>query len=393
VALSQLLFKRDRPEEGARVLANATGKVKDSAEVRRMLGNSELMRNHLSEALHHFEAALRFDARDAGSLFGLAVAQRKQGSIEAAEKTLAKLAAVEPAYPNLPLERGQLLEARGDYSQAAEAYRKALDERPQDSELKLRLGAALVTAGRIDEAESLLREVLKERPTSAEAEHFVGRILFARKETAQAVQRFERAVNFDNARAEYHMYLAWASLDQGNLSGALESVNVAIQRDPNLGDAHWILGRVQLLTGAVKDALESFQRALRLKPGRTEALSGIGDAYDQLRKLDKAVQTYQEAVKQRPEDGFWWFRLGSLHLDRGSRDEARVALAEAVLRGDRLAEKPPWLPNAHLAYAEVLREGGRQAESLEHYKLFLALAPSGHPNRREVDDIVRSANR
>ncbi|MFT3923480.1 MAG: tetratricopeptide repeat protein [Myxococcales bacterium] len=393
VALSQLLFKRERPEEAARTLSDATNKVKDSADVRRMLGNSELLRNHLPEAIHQFGAALQFDPKDAGALFGLCVAQRKHGEISAAEQTLARLAAVDPTFSGLPLERGQLLETRGDYAGAAAAYQKALEERPHDTELKLRLGAALVTADRVDEADALLREVLKERPTSAEAEHFMGRILFARHDTAQALQRFERAVNFDNMRADYHMYLAWAHLEQGNLSGALESVNAALARDPNLADAYWILGRIQLRTGAVKDALQNFQTALRLKPGRVEALAGIGDAYDQLRELSKAIKSYQEAVKLAPEHGDWWYRLGSLHLDKGSRDEARVTLAEAVLRGDRLIEKPSWLADAHHAYAEVLRDSGRIPEALDQYKTFLQLAPAGHPNREEATQILRANER
>jgi predicted Zn finger-like uncharacterized protein len=391
VALSQLMFKRARPEEGARVLADATGKVKDSAEVRRMLGHSELTRNHLPEAIHHFEAALHFDANDAGALLGMTTAQRKSGNLIQAEKTLTKLEKIEPTFAGLTLERGQLLESRGDYAGAASAYKQALETRPHDTDLKLRLGAALTTAGRLEEAEAILPEVLKERPTSAEAEHFVGRVLLAKKETAQAVQHFERSIAFDALRAEYHLYLAWAYLDQGNFGAALTTINKALERDPNLADARWILGRIQLRTGAVKDAVASFQQTLKLKPGRVEALANMGDAYDQLRDLGAAVRSYQDAVRQAPENADWWYRLGTLHLDRGSRDEARVALAEAVLRGDRLIEKPTWLADAHRLYAEVLREGGRVSEAVEHYKVFLNSAPAGHPDRPEVERIVTSA--
>jgi predicted Zn finger-like uncharacterized protein len=393
VALSQLLFKKGRPEEGARVLAEATGKVKDSAEVRRMLGYSELTRNHLPEAIHHFQAALRFDGNDAGALLGLTTAQRKSGDLGSAEKSLAKLEKVDPGYAGLTLERGQLLESRGDYSAAANAYRTALEARPHDTDLKLRLGAALVTAGRLEEAEAILPEVLKERPTSAEAEHFVGRLLFAKKETAQAVQHFERSIAFDALHAEYHLYLAWAYLDQANLGAALASINKALERDPNLGDARWILGRIQLRTGAVKDAVQNFQLALKLKPGRVEALANMGDAYDQLRDLNAAIRSYQEAVRQVPENGDWWYRLGTLHLDKGSRDEARVTLAEAVLRGDRLIERPNWLADAHRLYADVLREGGRTAEALDHYRTFLNFAQPGHPDRAEIERVVLSGQR
>ena len=388
VGLSQLLFKRNRPEEAARALSLATGRVDDSAEVRRMLGNSELARNHLPEAIHQFEAALHFNPNDAGALFGLVVAQRKSGAMDAAEKALDQLEKVDPTFPGLALERGQLFENRGAYDRAIALYRSALEQRPSDTELKLRLGAALVTGGQVDEAEAVLSQVIKERPNSAEAEHYLGRVLFARKETAQAAQRFERAVNNDMLKAEYHMYLAWALLEQGNFGGALTSVQKAIERDPNLGDARWLLGRIQLRTGAVRDALVNFQAALRLKPSRVEALANMGDAYDELRDSAQAIKSYQDALKRAPEHGEWWYRLGQLQLDKGRRDEARVALSEAVMRGDRARERPSWLADAHRLYGDVLRESKRGPEASDHYKLFLELAPLGHPDRPEIEQLL-----
>ena len=113
----------------------------------------------------------------------------------------------------------------------------------------------------------------------------------------------------------------------------------------------------------------------------------------ELREQSKAIKSYQEAVKLAPEHGEWWFRLGKLHLEKGSRDEARIALAEAVLRGDRLVDKPSWLADAHHAYAEVLRDGGRIPEALDQYKTFLQLAPAGHPDRDEATQIVRANGR
>ena len=139
-----------------------------------------------------------------------------------------------------------------------------------------------------------------------------------------------------------------------------------------------------------------------LLEGYRTAMEAVGEA---VRKLNNETHpnardyypqgnhAYQDAVKQVPENGEWWYRLGTLHLDKGSRDEARVALAEAVLRGDRLIEKPSWLADAHRHYGDVLRESGRVAEALENYRVFLELAPSSHADRGEIERIVRSGRR
>ena len=70
-----------------------------------------------------------------------------------------------------------------------------------------------------------------------------------------------------------------------------------------------------------------------------------------------------------------------------------VALAEAVLRGDRLADKPHWLAEAHRNYAELLRDGEKQSEALDHYRAFLQLAPAAHPARAEVERLLRASRR
>ena len=77
-------------------------------------------------------------------------------------------------------------------------------------------------------------------------------------------------------------------------------------------------------------------------------------------------------------------RLGRLRFDANRRAEASQALARATLIGDAQETQPGWLPDAHRLHGDALRLGGERAGAIEHYRRYLAIAPAGAIDRREV---------
>ena len=384
LALSQLFFAQDKNEEGALVLRDASKNVTETAEMRRMLGQSELKRNHLEGAITEFQRALNLDGGDMDALFGLGVALRRHGRLEPAEEIFRRLAKQDASFAGLSLERGLLFEARGKLDEAAKAYQEALKQDPENSNLLLRLGAAEVALGDIDAAERTLEIVIRAVPSSAEAEYFIGRVAFARGQVAESLTHFDRAVSLDGTVGEYHLYAGWAAMEMGNLGRTLEEIQAAIDTDPSLGDAFWLRGVVRLRTGAVQDALFDVRHALELKPSRTEALAVMGDCYDQLRMLDRAIDSYEKALRGDASRGHWWYRLGRLQLDAGHQAEGARALERATKIGDDEVRIPAWLSDAHRLQGEALEGTGNQRGAIEHYKRYLELAPPGAIDRGDV---------
>jgi tetratricopeptide (TPR) repeat protein len=391
--LSNLFVANGNPAEAGVILEQATHAVPETAEVRRLLGLSELARNNIQAAIDQFTIALRLDANDSGAIFGLGVAQRRSGHLEEAQAQFNRLLELEPAYPGLELERGIVFEAKGEAERAVAAFTAALLVRPNDLNLVLRLGAAQVAAGQLDAAEVSLNRVRQEMPNSAEVEHFVGRLAFARHDLREATSHFERAVSLDGTRAEYHLYLAWAALEANAYGKALEQVEAALARDPSTADAFWIRGEVRLRSGAVRDALDDLIHATALKPSRFEAFAAIADCYDQLRRRPEAIIAMRRALEGTATRGDWWYRLGRLYLDEGNRPAADEALNHALAIGDAAQPPPGWLADAHRWLAESLRIGGERATAITHYNRYLELAPQSAIDRADVTRILAELQR
>jgi tetratricopeptide (TPR) repeat protein len=385
LSLSQLFFKKGDAAKASEVLNDAATKVEETAEMRRMLGQSELARNRLESAVHEFKRALELDPHDTDAMFGMAIAQRKHGELDQAEKTLAEIEKRDPGFGGLAEQSGLLFEAKGDFKKAVEAYRSALEKDPGDNALLLRLGAAQVSSGDYDNAEQTLAKVVREMPNSAEAEYFIGRIAFARGRTPDALTHFDRAVGLEGTRGEFHLYVARASLEMGNLGRTLEEIQAAMNYDPNLGDAYWVRAVVRLRMGAVKDALNDLNKALKLNPGRTEAYAVRGDCYEQLRQLPEAIAAYRTALGRDPARGEWWYRLAMLGADSGNRGEADASVKRAIEIGDKTDPMPYWLPDAYRLAGENAEARSDRTGSIRLYKRYVEIAATAAIDRREIE--------
>ena len=387
LALAELFLDTERGSDAGAVLAQASSRVDESADMRLALGRFEIRRNNLAAAIRELNRALQLDADLPPAIFALGVAHRRAGHLERAAETFERLARIDTSHPGLALERGLLFEARGESERAVASYREALEAAPNDMDLLLRLGAAQVAAGQTDEAEDTLERVRQSRPNSAEANHFMGRVQFARGQYTEALGPLRQAVRLDPSRGEFHLYVGWAGLEAGSLGEALTSVEDAIERDPSLGDAYWIRGEILLRSGRPRDALDDLVRALELKPSRTEIYAAMGQAHNELRNLAEAEAAYQQAVSRVDDNGEWWYRLGRLRMDRGNRGEAKLALARATLLGDATTPLPGWLADAHRLQADAIRLGGNRGErreAVQHYRRYLELAPAGAIDRADV---------
>jgi tetratricopeptide (TPR) repeat protein len=385
LALSQLFFRQGDAAKASEVLNDAAEQVEETSEMRRMLGQSELARNKIESAVHEFSRALELDPHSVDAMFGMAMALRKRGELDGADKMLEQIAVRDPAYAGLAEQRGLLFEAKGEFDKAIKAYTDALEKDKGDTSLLLRLGAAQVEAQQFDPAEQTLDKVVRDLPNSAEAEYFIGRIAFGRGRTPDALTHFDRAVGLDGTKGEYRLYVARASLDMGNLGRALEEAQAAIGADSGIGDAYWVRGVVRLRMGAVKDSLKDLEKALKLNPARAEALAVMGDCYEQLRELGDAIRSYKQALERAPQRGEWWYRLAVLHADAGDRGASDAAVRQALELGEKADPIPYWLPDAYRIAGESANARGNRNDAIRYFKRYLEIAQPAAIDRVEIE--------
>ncbi|MEP3224634.1 MAG: tetratricopeptide repeat protein [Parasphingorhabdus sp.] len=175
-----------------------------------------------------------------------------------AQDRLGKVIDKRPNTPELHALSGQLLQASGDYSAAAQAYKKAiaLAEKSDFSDALLAnywlsLGSAQERGGQWPAGLSSLKKADALRPNSASILNYLGYAQLERREnTEEAISAIRKAHKLRSSSPAITDSLGWAYYVTGEHEkavGYLERARVGQPQDPtineHLGDAYWSVGR------------------------------------------------------------------------------------------------------------------------------------------------------
>ncbi|MFO0679556.1 MAG: tetratricopeptide repeat protein [Polyangiaceae bacterium] len=395
VGLSSFLAAQGRPSDAEKVLEEAQKKLPDSALMQRAVGQVAAVQADYDKAVAHFRLALEKDPKDHATRFQLAVTLRRVHRFDESSAEFEKIAAADPNYPGLALERGLLYEESGDVKKALEQFQSALAKAPNDADLQLRVGSAYVAINRPDEALPVLKKVLEARPGSAEAHHFIGRAMMITPGTpeTQVMRYLRRAVELDPNRAEFHLYVGWAANEANpqQLGVAKAEIEKAIALDKLLGDAYWQYGSVLRKEGAVEDALKNLRRALELKPTRYDIHATLAETFEDKNDRATAASEWQKAIAGDDTRPFWRFRYGRILFDRNAMAEAAGHLTFAA---DKVtdAPRPAWAVSADFMAGEALRKTGKKAEAVKYFKRFLEFAQANSPDRKDAQRALDELN-
>ncbi len=398
VALSELLAARGRLPDASATLEDARKKLPPSATLDRAFGEVSELQGEYDTAIADYRSAIAKDPKDVATHFRLAVALRRTRKFDGAAAELDRVAAVDKDYPGLSLERGLLFEESGDIEKAIDQFKSALAKAPDDPDLQLRVGSAYVAIGRSDEALVMLRKVLQKRPTSAEAHHYIGRALMLRGRIDQvdALRELQKAVDLDPNRAEFHVYLAWAANDAqpAKMDLARDEIDKALALDKLNAEAYWQKGVLERIEGAFEDAIRDEKHALALRPSRYEAHATLAECYEDKNDQGTAAAEWTKAIagdgNATNADGtvphpYWRYAFGKLLMDHGGTAAALPHLLAAALAAEKMDPRPGWLGPVEFLTAEALRKtGGNKADTIEHYRRFLEVAPVNSPDRADA---------
>jgi len=398
VALAELQASRGALTDASTTLEEARKALPASATLDRAFGEVSELQGEYDAAIADYQSALVKDPTDVATHFRLAVALRRTRKFDAAGAEMDRVAAVDKDYPGLSLERGVLFEESGDVEKAIEQFKSALAKAPDDPDLQLRVGSAYVAIDRPDDALPMLRKVLQKRPTSAEAHHYIGRALMlkSRGDQVEALRYLKRAVDLDPNRAEFHVYLAWAANDSqpAQLELARDEIDKALALDKQNAEAYWQKGVLEHMEGAIDDAIHDERRALALRPSRYESHATLAECLEDKNDDAAAAAEWVKAIAGDGEalqaDGtvphpFWRFRYGKLLAEHGKGGAALPMLLAASSAAEKMDQRPGWLGPLEFLTAEVLRKsGGHKADAIEHYRLFLEVAPVNSPDRADA---------
>ncbi len=192
------------------------------------------------------------------------------------------------------------LELAGDPAAATAEWQRFREILPQESAGYYQAGRLLIPQQKYAEAEALLRAALEIRPSRTEGWIELGNALALQKKYAEALACFSTALEKDPRNAQTLLRRGKVLADLKLHTQAIESYRAAIQLNPGDALSHFELG-LELLTAKQEDAAgKEFGETARLNPEHVAARFNYGAWLIKQKRWDEARREFEAVVRLEP---------------------------------------------------------------------------------------------
>ena len=238
----------------------------NSAEFRVAVGDAYLKANRWDDALSQYTEALKIDANREDALFGVGVANKGKGDLNAAGAALQTVIqlnagkennALNPRLQSAHFYLGQILRDQARYPDAINEFRAALALNRADADTLFELGKTFALNGNFDDASQAFDVALAFVPDF--------------KDAYTETQKLALTMG-DQAKADY----AGAMLQvlNGKAADAVPTLQRAAEQGRN-AHYYWALGYALEQTKDRDGALAAYQKAVDINPGEQMAAESL----------------------------------------------------------------------------------------------------------------------
>ncbi len=232
---------------------------------------------------------------------------------------------------------GDLAMEDGDSAAAVRHLEAGVKAHPDDPALWFRLGTALRVLGRGDDADGATSYAAALRAKDEQAKGSA-RALGTKLNEAQELAQ------------------------QGKLDEALRAADEATDLAPSSGQAWALRAKVLFSAGTLEDAIRAIEKAREVEPSAVEYHYLAGAFLRSVGRFDEARAALSSALAILPILGEAHALLGAIAMEEKQFEAAAGHLQDALDTGLSTGD-------LHAAYAQVLTQLGRGAESAEQWRL------------------------
>ncbi len=270
----------------------------------------------------------------------------------------------------------------GDFLQAENTLKEAVDKNPENSEIQVTLAKLLVRLNRENEALVILDKVISNDPTFPKAYLDRGLINFKLEKNLESVDDLKQAKKLDPQLYAINFNLGLAYEKLGMAMEANKSFEEETKVDPNnamafakLGDTWNNLNRIDL-------AIAAYQESLRLNPYITWPYYNLGVLKESLGEDSSAKEYYIKHLALQPNNGHAWSNLGLIYIKERSLIKAIDAEKKAVQHdGNSFA----FHFNLGLAY----EKNKNYSDAISSYKNAQRLNPMFQASQIRIDKLMK----
>ncbi len=223
-------------------------------------------------------------------------------------------------------------------------------------------------AGSLPQAAELYRRVLQQQPNHAEALHSLGVIACQSGNLAEGIACYQQALAIAPQMADAHHNLATAFQLTGNGVGAIAHYRTALSLQPSNATAHNNLGSLLMQQGDLPTGIGHFRQALAIQPNYPSALLNLGVALTNSGNGEEAIAPLQYALQLQPTLLQARHTLGHIYNCQGRFDEA-IPQFQQVLAVQLH-------PSTCYSLGKALEEQGNTAAAIAQFRQALQLQPT-----------------
>lgn len=290
-------------------------------------------------------------------------------NVEDADEILEAWTALTTAYGNLEND-----------IQVIEAGQKVIELNPSPpASTFLAIGASMARQGQFEEASNMARRALEIEPNSAVAHSTLGQAAAAGGDLDAAQASFERAVELDPSTARAHAGLADIYFNREDFQAAVDAATAALGLNDQLTAAYGIRGLANNALGNAAEAYGDLAMAITVNADDPAANLAFAQVYEAQGNNSQAT-TYYRKVTTLPNSppasrveahG----ALARFAIEALNHDEAVTEMEGAVAADPASEEARAGLGMAYRAKAKALRQAQDLAGALASAQAANAAAP------------------
>lgn len=260
-------------------------------------------------------------------LLVLARVQEGQGQLALAERTLSRVAKLDPHSFDAVFQSARLASQAKDYKKEGALLGRALEMQPDHLEALRHLVLARMRSGEAANAVLAARQLYSLRPEDPDALSLLGAALANRQEWHDARPIIEKLVSVRDDAASRVM-LGMTLMNDGDIEGASKQIEHALQQNPNEIEARYYKGVIARQHGDLPGAIKEMEAVVSANPQHALAQAELGALALQMGDLDRARLAFEQAVAIRPDVPESHYQLGLAYGRLGFQDKARAQMEE-----------------------------------------------------------------
>jgi len=292
------------------------------------------------EALRVLDSLFKTNPDDPRIFLNRGQALRAKGELEAARESLEGSLALAPeGNPTAYFELGEVRRQLNDKEGALDAYRRAVEQNPNEAEYQFKLGIQYLDLGNVDDAIRWLKTAEPAGDSLPEIYYGLGRayrIAGDIEASQEFLKRFQqrsgelRRKDDRERQAAQKIDQGEQALEDGRIEDALLHFQEAAEIDPKNWTAHAYQAELHLAAGQVEKARPHLERAQQLDPDSPVGNYLMADYWFQRGNYGAALQFAEQVLVHRPANARLRNLLGNIYLELGRRDDARQEYRMAV---------------------------------------------------------------